>query len=205
MPRQLIPYNDYRRLRIRSRGYLPHWEIEGATYAITYRLHDSLPIDVIRRLWCERQTMEHQITDGVRQLTVIERCRIDEAFGELLDNELHLERGACHLRNPQVADVVAENLKHFAGIRYELFAWCVMPNHVHVVFKPKEGETLDRIFHSWKSYTSHAVSRIVGTTTFWAREYFDRMIRDERHLANAIVYARSNPEKAGLVGWRWVG
>jgi REP element-mobilizing transposase RayT len=205
MPRQLIPYNDYRRLRIRSRGYLPHWEIEGATYAITYRLHDSLPIDVIRRLWRERQAMGHQITDGVRPLTVIEHCRIDEAFGELLDNELHVERGACHLRNAQLADVVTENLRHFAGTRYELFAWSVMPNHIHVVFKPNKGETLDLILHSWKSYTAHMASKIVGTKRLWAPEYFDRIIRDERHLANAIAYTRGNPAKAGLVEWRWVG
>jgi hypothetical protein len=120
-----------------------------------------LPIDVIRRLWRERQAMERQLTDGVRSLTVIERCRIDEAFGEQLDSELHVERGECHLRNPQVADVVAENLRHFSGTRYELFAWSVMPNHVHVVFKPNQDETLGPILHSWKSYTAHRASKIV--------------------------------------------
>jgi Transposase and inactivated derivatives len=205
MPRQLIPYNDYQRVKIRSRGYLPHWEIEGATYSITYRLHDSLPIEVVRRLWSEREAMERQVTGGIRRPTVIERCKIEEAFAIRLDDELHFERGSCHLRNPRLADTVAENLLHFDGSRYSLHAWCVMPNHVHVVVRPFEGEDLERILHSWKSYTSHKASSIVGTTTLWAREYFDRVIRDERHLADAIGYVRNNPAKAGLTGWKWVG
>ena len=80
-----------------------------------------------------------------------------------------------------------------------------MPNHVHVVFRPFEGEHLDRILHSWKSYTAHVAFSIVGTKTLWAREYYDRVIRDERHFGNAVAYVRNNPGKAGLVGWRWVG
>ena len=172
---------------------------------MTYRLQDSLPIDVLRQLWHERQAMERQLTDGVREPTVIERCKIEEVFAVRLDDELHFERGACHLRNPRLADTVADNLQHFNERRYRLCAWCVMPNHVHVVFRPFEGERLAAILHSWKSYTSHVASSIVGTTTLWAREYFDRVIRDERHLADAIGYVRNNPAKAALTGWKWVG
>jgi len=201
MPRQLIPYNDYCRTVIRSRGYLPHWELEGATYSIIYRLHDSLPLHVLQQLWRERESMKRQSAN----LTVIQRIKIEEAFAIRLDDELHVNRGACHLRNPRLADRIAENLQHFNERRYSLYAWCVMPNHVHVVVRPFQGEHLDQILHSWKSYTSHVASSIVGTTKFWAREYFDRMIRDERHLVDAIEYVRGNPAKAGLTGWKWVG
>src|SRR4051812_43443967 len=62
MPRQLIPYDDYLHTKIRSRGYLPHWELEGATYTLTYRLHDSLPPHVLQRLRDERKAMIRQIT-----------------------------------------------------------------------------------------------------------------------------------------------
>ena len=205
MPRQLIPHNQYQTLRIRSRGYLPHWEIEGATYSITHRLHDSLPIEVTRQLWLEKQAMERQITGGLRPLTVIERSRIGDAFAIRLDDELHAERGACHLRDPKLAELVAGNLQYFNGLRYELHSWCVMPNHVHTVVTPFAGETLEEILHSWKSYTAHKATAIVGTRNLWAREYFDRMIRDERHLADAISYVRNNPAKAGLAKWKWVG
>jgi len=205
MPRQLIPHNEFLRSKIRSRGYLSHLEIEGATYSLTYRLHDSLPLGVLRRLQEEREAMAHQLTGGTRQPTAVERFDIEEAFAIRFDDELHVERGACHLRNAQLADVVVENLQHFDGERYTLHSWCVMPNHVHVVVRPFEGETLDRILHSWKSYTAHIAFSIVGTRTLWAREYYDRVIRDERHFFNAVAYVRNNPARAGLVGWRWVG
>ncbi len=205
MPRQLIPHSDYLRARIRSSGYLPHWEIEGATYFLTFRLHDSLPLAVVERLRYERNAMTRQLTGGIGPPTAIERFNIEEAFALRVDDELHAERGASPLRNPQLADVVAENLQHFNGTRYTLDAWCVMPNHVHVVCRPSCGETLERIVHSWKSYTSHIASSIVGTTRLWSREYYDRVIRDERHSCDAVAYVRNNPAKAGLYGWTWVG
>lgn len=205
MPRQLIPHDDYVRVKIRSRGYLPHWEVDGATYTLTYRLHDSLPLHVLHRLRDEREAMTRQLTGGLRAPTAIERFDIEEAYALRLDDELHVERGKCHLRNPQLADAIVENLHHFEGTRYSLYAWCVMPNHVHVVFRPSEGESLDRILHSWKSFTSHRAASIIGTKTLWAREYFDRMIRDERHFFDSVAYVRNNPIKAGLTGWKWVG
>src|SRR3954468_5571794 len=100
MPHQLIPHNDYLQLKIRSRGYLPHWEIEGATYSLTYRLHDSLPIYVVHQLARQREAMTRQLTGGVRPPTAIERFKIEEAYALRLDEELHAERGECHLRNP---------------------------------------------------------------------------------------------------------
>ena len=205
MARQLIPYNDFCRSKIRSRGYLPHLEIEGATYSLTYRLHDSLPLNVLHRLQQEREATSHQLTGGLRQPTAIERFEIEEAFSIRLDDELHVERGECHLRKPRLGARVVENLQHFNGSRYSLHAWCVMPNHVHIVFTPFAGETLDRILHSWKSYTAHIAFPIIGTRTLWAREYYDRVIRDERHFFNAVAYVRNNPARAGLVGWNWVG
>ena len=55
------------------------------------------------------------------------------------------------------------------------------------------------IVHSWKSYSATMANRVLGRTgSFWSREYFDRVIRDEAHYANAVSYAAMNPVKAGL-------
>ncbi|MBV8547071.1 MAG: transposase [Acidobacteria bacterium] len=164
-----------------------------------------MPNYVLQQLRDERESMIRQRTGGLRQPTAIERFDVEEAFALRLDDELHVGRGKCHLRNTALADAIVENLHHFEGTRYSLYAWCVMPNHVHVVFRPFEGDSLERILHSWKSFTSHRASGIVGTRTLWAREYYDRMIRDERHFFDAVAYVRHNPIKAGLAGWRWVG
>src|SRR5882672_7781997 len=165
-PKTLIPFDQFSRLKVRSRGYVPHWEIDGATYFITYRLYDSLPRHVVARLKEERRRLSRK------------------AFGLALDRELDEGRGAAYLRDPRMAAVVAENLKHFHAERYDLMAWCVMPNHVHVVLTPFIG--LKGILHSWKSYTAHRASEILGVTKFWAREYYDHIIRNDRELADTI-------------------
>ena len=54
----------------------------------------------------------------------------------LVEQYLDAGHGACHLRNPQCAEIVQNGLFHFAGLRYDLHAWCVMPNHVHTLFTP---------------------------------------------------------------------
>ena len=85
------------------------------------------------------------------------------------------------------------------GDRYSLIAWCVMPNHVHALIAADREYNLDRIVHSWKSYTGNQANRLVQRSgAFWAREYFDRFMRDADHLARTAAYIEGNPVKAGL-------
>jgi REP element-mobilizing transposase RayT len=116
--------------------------------------------------------------------------------------------GASWLRDARIAGLVEEALLHFDGQRYRLIAWCIMPNHVHGLIETQAESPLSAVVQPWKSYTAHAANQILGRSgVFWFREYHDRFIRDERHLANAIEYVEQNPVKAGLVGsrelWRW--
>ena len=105
--------------------------------------------------------------------------------------------------DPRVAQVVAEALTHFDEQRYRLLAWCVMPNHVHVVFEPEER--LDKTLHSWKSFTAKAANKILARSgDFWQEEYFDRTIRNASEFAQTVRYVEDNPTKACLHGWQWV-
>lgn len=91
------------------------------------------------------------------------------------------------------------------GKRYRLVAWCVMPNHVHVVCKLLPGQELSSVLKSWKSYTAKKSDEILGRSgAFWQREYYDRLIRDEDEFERAIRYVVSNPARAGLKNWKWV-
>ncbi|MDE3136692.1 MAG: transposase [Acidobacteriota bacterium] len=110
------------------------------------------------------------------------------------------------MRDSRIARVVADAIRYYQGKRYELFAWCVMPNHVHVVFSPREEHRLQSILHSWKSYSAQAANRILGRNgPFWQREYFDHLIRSEASLWKIIRYVSENPRKAGLKVWPCVG
>jgi putative transposase len=94
-----------------SRGYLPHFDSPETVQFVTFRLADSLPAHVA-------EALRHR----------------DHALPRL-DRELDAGWGACWLRRPDVASVVENALMHFDGVRYRLFGWCIMPNHVHVVIE----------------------------------------------------------------------
>jgi len=172
---------------------MPHWEAPDSSYFVTFRLADSLPVDVIVRLKRERAELLAKAT------TAAERRAANHAFGTRLDTFLDKGYGSGILR--QHGALVAEALKHFNGKRYELVTWCVMPNHVHVLFFVPGLARLDRIVHSWKSYTAHRIGRGV----IWAREYFDHVVRGPHELETICEYIRANPRKAKLEDWPFVG
>jgi type I site-specific restriction-modification system R (restriction) subunit len=104
-----------------------------------------------------------------------------------------------------MAQVVQEALLHHNGDKYDLLAWSIMPNHVHILIKAKSD--LVRIIQSWKSYTGKwALANIkkynLGIDSdakqFWMPEYWDRFIRDEEHFNNTVRYILNNPVKAKL-------
>ena len=176
--------------KIRTRGRLPHWEEDHSVYFVTFRLADSLPKSVLTSLLAKQTDDPEGRTKKARD---VERL-------------LERNHGACHLEDPMIAGLVADALKKFDGSRYRLFAWCIMPNHVHAVFQPILPSQLEDILHSWKSYTAHEANRIQNLKgeDFWQREYFDHLIRDGKQFDRAIRYTAENPIKAGMKDWSWV-
>ncbi len=192
-------------VKIHDRGRLPHWEKESATYFVTFRLADSLPKSVLDRIDSERHAIVRTAAQLHRPLSPDEQSKIRTLSSPVIEQYLDSGSGACHLRNSAVAQEIAEALFHFDEKRYRLFAWCIMPNHVHVVFKIFPGHTLAAIMHSWKSFTAKRANEILSSSgTFWQREYYDHLVRDEAELARAVRYVADNPEKANLRHWPWV-
>ena len=190
---------------IRDRGYIPHWEKEGATYFVTFRLADSLPTSVLEQIKAERESIVKTANQLHRALSLDERRKLQRLAAPKIEAFLDTGAGACHLRHSSIAEMVADTLWHFDSRRYRLFAWCVMPNHVHAAFKVFPGHTLAEIVHSWKSFTAKAANRILGRHgEFWQREYYDHLIRDQAELHRAIRYVADNPQKAKLRDWKWV-
>ncbi len=138
----------YGEVIIHDRGRLPHWEKESAAYFITFRLADSLPLTVLDRIRSERRSITATAQQLGRDLTPDERKKIEQLSTKTIERFLDQGHGACQLRNPAVAQVVVDALGHFDDRRYRLFAWCVMPNHVHVVTRFFPGETFT-ICHSF--------------------------------------------------------
>jgi REP element-mobilizing transposase RayT len=167
-----------------SRGYLPHFDGRQLVQTVTFRLADSLPIHIAR-----------QVLDTPEGLTRLEAQ---------LDNG----RGACWLRDPVIAALAENALLHFDGARYRLLAWCIMPNHVHVMLEVLESHGLGMIVDSWKQFVARMANRHLGRAgPFWHVDYFDRYIRNGSHHSAALAYIEENPVKAGLAvektAWHW--
>jgi REP element-mobilizing transposase RayT len=128
----------------------------------------------------------------------------EQAAGERrrrIEDYLDLGIGAGWLRRPEIAEIVEQALFQFDGVQYDLHAWVVMPNHVHVLISPNLGSSLSQIVHSWKSFTAKKANAVLRRNgTFWQTEYFDRVIRNERHFDASVFYIEHNPVKAGLCG-----
>lgn len=179
-----------------SRGYLPHFDGEGVTQFITFRLADSLPLKVLEA-W-KQELAQLKMPEPEYRLALQKRI------------ERHLDQGegAHYLQEPPIAALVESALYHFDGERYRLLSWVIMPNHVHLLLTPHTTHSLTEIMRSLKSYTSHEANKLLKRKgKFWFEDYFDRYIRDADHYAAVVRYIENNPVKAGLSStleeWRY--
>ncbi len=176
----------------KHRVNLPHWQQDDTWLFVTWRLADSLPEAVVRKLDERRKQWEaaHPKPWSDEERNVHNRL-FTLAFESLLDDA----HGSCVLRDPVMSGVVADALLHFHGERYLMDRFVVMPNHVHVLFQPLEGNKLADIVGSWKRFTSREINKALGRQgALWQREYWDRLVRSERHFKWARDYIDRNPE-----------
>jgi REP element-mobilizing transposase RayT len=145
-----------------------------------------------------------------------------------IENILDSGYGSGILKHPEAAKVVIDNWNYFDKKRYDLCAYVVMPNHVHLLIKTNSKFTVGELVKSWKRFTAKAIRRLFAERKnadyqsalpdeankilmqgkpFWQREYWDRFIRDENHYLKSIDYIHNNPVKAGLCKisseWQW--
>ncbi len=172
-----------------ERGYLPHRDEPGLTQVVTFRLSDSFP-EALRSEW------EH--------LWKIEDDRKRRAE---LESYLDKGRGDCHLRRPEIAQLVEDAVRFFHGERYDLRGWVVMPNHAHVLFRVN-ATPMAEILESWKKFTANKANRLLHRRgPFWQADYWDTFMRDGAHELKSRHYIENNPAKAGLIldpkDWLW--
>lgn len=198
------------------RRNLPHIQPAGATLFVTPRLFGTLPESALLRLKAEREQRLRAIeqmdaTDETKRALVYdEEKRAFGRYDKLLDMATD---GPKWLSDPRVAKLVCEAIHFRDGKMYDLIAFCVMPNHAHLVFAPlpkDEGEyhALSMIMHGLKGYTGWEANDILGLREhFWQHESYDHYVRDAYELARVVDYVLWNPVKAGLAEsweeWPW--
>jgi HsdR family type I site-specific deoxyribonuclease len=172
-------------------GNLPHRNKVGLVQFITFRLADSLPQEVLKNI--------------ESQLKLVSNDKIDSEKRKKYQKYLDSGYGSCALKHPEMARIVIEALQYHDGDKYDLLAWSIMPNHVHVLIKT--NDELPKIVQSWKSFTGkwaiknnrkYKLGLSHDAEKFWMPEYWDRFIRDEGHFNTTIRYILNNPKKANL-------
>ena len=164
-----------------ERGYLPHRDEPGLTQFVTFRLADAFPASLSRE-W-----------EGLLKIEDDRKRRAE------LEAYLDKGRGECYLKNPAVADLVEKAFLRFHSERYELRAWVVMPNHVHVLFEIGSVPMV-KVIESWKKFTAREANIILGRSgAFWQEDYWDTFIRDAAHQMRTVRYIENNPTKAYLI------
>jgi len=129
-------------------------------------------------------------------ISLLSAEELDE-YRELFSRRFHAwldaGYGSCVLRDARVRSVVEEVLQHFADVRYSLYGYVVKPNHVHALFMPEEGFDCRAIVADWKSYSAHAVNRLLGRKgPLWQKESYDHLVRDADEFNGARIYIRQN-------------
>jgi len=162
-----------------------------------------MPAEFREELRAERHVRIAELERLKGRATPAELRAIDRIIRERAEEYLDRGAGACWMKYPRVAELVANALTHFDESRYLLFAWTVMPNHVHVVMNAYER--IDQILFSWKSFTAKKANRLLSRDgEFWQEDYWDRTIRNDKEFERTVDYVIENPAKAGLVDWPWV-
>jgi len=189
---------------------LPHYQPPGAILFVTFRLAGSLPQAVIQHLEAELLQKKLQIdvlTDPQnREQTAYLTQK--QLFG-ILDAELDKAHyGPKWLAEAAIADLMCKALHNLDGQVYTLEAYCVMPNHVHLVCTPLsiQGEVypLSKIMQSLKGNTARQANLLLGRTgDFWQHESYDHVVRDAVELKRIVNYVLANPSRAGLAT-QWV-
>jgi len=161
------------------RRRLPHIYPEGAALFLTWHLHGSIPASL--------RPPPGPLSSG-------------QAF-VWLDRQLDtLRGGSMVLRQPEIARIVVNSIRKGEELgHYELVAFVVMANHVHLLIWPKIAP--ERLLKSLKGSTAREANRLLGRTgePFWQKESYDHWVRNPGEMEKIRGYIEANPVKAGLV------
>ena len=167
------------------RRRLPHFHPVGPFLFVTWRLHGSLP-----------PVQPGVIYASPGHAFAVEDRAVDRAHGPRWLNEASVARR-----------VVEALLTGEAEKLFELNAWVVMPNHVHMLVLPRVA--LAQITHWIKGRTAREANLLLGRCgkPRWQHESYDHWVRNERGFNRIVAYIEHNPVSAGLAArpedWPW--
>ncbi|MCA9223788.1 MAG: transposase, partial [Planctomycetales bacterium] len=149
--------------------------------------------------WVSRQGYQGPWREAMRTMNSHDRNTFLKHFNRCREEQLDTHYGACELRIPENARLVADSLLFFDGKRYEMGDFVIMPNHVHLLAMFPRPEEMKKTFDSWLHYTAVRINRRTGRKgKLWQQEPFDHLVRSVEQYDYLRKYIADNPLKAGL-------
>lgn len=194
---------------------LPHFQQPGQAYFVTWCLHDSVPPKALERYSNSLKNAKSEIeiakANNANGAVIVELKlkyhSVRRQYMKVLDDLLHLQTNfSTDLSKVENTLILIDTLRFWERKRIENYAFCVMPNHIHWVFRTfvkdenQELVYLQDILQSVKRFSANKLNQLGGKAgTVWQSESYDTTIRDNNHLQRAIDYTLNNPVKAGMV------
>lgn len=154
-------------------SHLPHIDLVGHYQFVTFRTYDS--VDEFVRKW----DLSPAMSNKEKQLKI-------DAYLDTSANGAYLEG--------EVLEWLSEFLLSQDKKLYDLVAFAIMNNHVHILFKPLES--LSKVMQRVKGVSAKKINDLLGKSgKFWADDYYDKVMRDEKHFGVVYEYIKNNPLK----------
>ncbi len=191
-------------MKVHYQRTLPHLLPPGATIFFTFRLAGTMPTAVIQQLATEQELALQEATKAAagnhqEVLAKIKKKQFAK-FDALLDQAAH---GVSWLNKPIIAELVAAEINLLVEVQAVVLAYCLMPNHVHLLVQLPEDVSFSAadMMQRLKGRTALAANKILQLQgqSFWQKESYDHLVRDARERERIVAYILNNPVKAGLV------
>ena len=203
-------------MKTQYQNRLPHLAPVGATFFVTFRLADALPQSIVNALKSELEAeinhLKKEFPDDYVYRLGDARRRDFTKYDHQLDSKSY---GACYLKQQAVAEILTAKMQEYNGSLYDLQAFSIMPNHVHVLFSmatqvvgpdgswpeeiPENYVQLDKVMQLIKGGSSYSINQYLGRSgKLWFKDSYDHYVRTEKDWLNIVNYILRNPVKAGL-------
>lgn len=189
---------------------LPHIYIQHQSIFFTWRLNFSLPHSLLleyEQLRVRNSTETKGLSNEYRKMQ--EYLNHKRIFGWLDAQYGKLNLPDFHLISPSIAQILMDKILEHQDNAYHVQAFCIMPNHVHVLMIPfcdsaNFTDSVSDIVKKWKGASAREINLFLGRSgQLWVRETYDHIVRNEAEQNRILDYIIQNPVKAGLVeNWK---
>jgi len=189
---------------------LPHWHPDNATFFVTFGLNGSLPGLVAAQIQADDESARRQLQVTQGSNCDEEQYRLSKQLFKRYDDYLDQGQSPRWLSQPNIARMVCEQIHLLCPKQYHLYAYCVMPTHIHLLINTQGISLPPSKENKNQTPLSYALFLLKGRTArqanlllkrqgaFWRPESYDHVVRDEHEFERIVFYILNNPVKAGL-------